>query len=107
MNQLLFANDTALVSDSQERLTQLVKEFWRLCERRKIKVNVSRNKVMRCTRMVDDRMMNVALNGKLLEDVKCFEYLASHIAIDGKMNEEVKFIMNEVGKMCGGMKKLF
>lgn len=31
-----------------------------------------RAKIMKCTRMVDDRRMNVVLNGKLLEEVECF-----------------------------------
>ncbi len=35
------ADDTALVGDSQERFRQLTKKFWRVCERRKFRVNVS------------------------------------------------------------------
>ncbi len=69
---MLFADDTALVVDSQERLRQLAKILWRVCERRKLRVNGSRSKVMKHTRMVNDRMMNVALNGKLFEEVKIF-----------------------------------
>ena len=41
INQLLFADDTALVADS-EKLCRLVSEFGRVCERRKLKVNVGR-----------------------------------------------------------------
>ena len=63
------ADDTALMADSQERLRQLAKTFWRVCERRKLRAKVSRSKVMKCIRMVDDRIMNVALNGKLIEKV--------------------------------------
>ncbi len=103
----MFADDTALVAYSQERLKQLVKKKWRVCERRKLRVNVSRSKVMMCNGMVDDRMMNVALDGKLLEEVKCFTYLVSQIAIDEEINEGMKFRMKEVGKTCGGMKKVF
>ena len=50
INQLLFADDTALVTDSEEKLCRLVSKFGRVCERRKLKVNVGRSKVMRCTR---------------------------------------------------------
>ncbi|WP_435331133.1 reverse transcriptase domain-containing protein, partial [Klebsiella pneumoniae] len=50
LNQLLFADDIALVADSEETLRQLVEEFGRVCERRKLKVNVNKSKVMRCTR---------------------------------------------------------
>ena len=46
INQLLFANDTALVADSEEKLCRLVSECGRVCERRKLKVNVGKSKVM-------------------------------------------------------------
>ena len=32
-NQLLFADDTALVADSEEKLYRQVSEFFRVCER--------------------------------------------------------------------------
>ena len=35
INQLLFADDTALVADSEVKLGRLVSEFGRVCERRK------------------------------------------------------------------------
>ena len=50
INQLLFADDTALVADSEEKLYRLVSEFGRVYERRKLRVNVGKSKVMRCSR---------------------------------------------------------
>ena len=44
--QLLFAFDTALVADSNEKLCRLVSEFGRICERRKLRVNVGKSKVI-------------------------------------------------------------
>ena len=38
INQLLFADDTALVADSEEKLCRLLSEFGRVCERRKLRV---------------------------------------------------------------------
>ena len=49
MNQLVFADDTALVADSENKLCRLVIEFGRVCERRKLRVNVGKSKVMRCS----------------------------------------------------------
>ena len=40
IKQLFFAEDTALVADSEERLCRLVSEFCRVCKRRKFRVNV-------------------------------------------------------------------
>ena len=47
LNQLLFADDTALGADSEEKLCRLVSEFARVCERRKLRVNVGKSKVMK------------------------------------------------------------
>ena len=49
INQLLLADDTALMADSEEKLCRLVTEFGRVCERRKLRVNVGKSKVMRCS----------------------------------------------------------
>ena len=40
INQLLFADVTALVADSEDKLCRLVSDFGRVCERRKLRVNV-------------------------------------------------------------------
>ena len=47
INPLLFADDTALVADSEDKLCRLVSEFGRVCERIKLRVNVGKSKVMR------------------------------------------------------------
>ncbi len=78
-----------------------------MCKRRKLKVSGSKSKVMKCTRLVDGQRMNVALNVEVLEEVECFKYLGSHVTVNGGIEGEVKFRMNEVGKVCGGMKRVF
>ena len=50
INQLLFAYDTALVADFEEKLCRLMSEFGRVCKRRKLRVNECKSKVMRCSR---------------------------------------------------------
>ena len=47
---LLLADDTALVTDSEEKWCRLVCEFGRVCKRRKLRVNVGNKKIMRCSR---------------------------------------------------------
>ena len=66
INQLLFVDDTALVTDSEEKLCRLVSEFGRVRERRQLRVNVSKSKVMRCSRYGNRGRMHVILNGELL-----------------------------------------
>ena len=42
-----------VVADSERTMCQLVTEFGRVCERRKLRVNVGKSKVMRSTRNED------------------------------------------------------
>ena len=72
INQLLFADYTALVADSEEKLCRLVSEFGRVCEKRKLRENVGKSKVMRCSRYGNGDRMHVILNGEPLEEVDCF-----------------------------------
>ena len=72
INQLLFADDTALVADPEEKLCRLVGEFGRVYERRKLKANVGKSKVMRCSWYGNGSRMHVILNSELLEELVCF-----------------------------------
>ena len=79
-------------------------EFGRVCERRKLRVNVGKSKVMRCSRQVNLSRMNVRLNGDQLEEVECFKYLGSQVAADGGCVRDVVHRMNEGFKEWGAMK---
>ena len=48
-------------------------EFGRVCERRKLKVNVGKSKVMTCSRYGNGDRIHVILNGEPLEELDCFK----------------------------------
>ena len=75
------AIDTTLVAESEVRLCRLVSEFGRVCERRKLRVNVGKSK-MRCTSYVNVGRMHVRLNGEPLEEVDWFKLMGSQVAAD-------------------------
>ena len=75
------------MADSEEKLCRLVSEFGRVCERRKLRVNVGKRKVMRCSRYEKLGRMLVILNSKPLEEVDCFKYLGSQVAADADVKE--------------------
>ena len=50
INQPLFAEDTALVADSEEKLYKLVSKFGTLSKSRKFRLNVGKSTVMLCSR---------------------------------------------------------
>ena len=52
------------MADSEEKLCRLLSEFGRLCERRKLRVNVGKSKVTWYSRYRNVGRMYVILNGK-------------------------------------------
>ena len=93
-----------MVADSEEKLCQLVAEFGRVCERRKLQVNVGKSKVMRCTRNGGGAGLNVTLNGEVLEEVDQFKYLGSVVAANGGVEADVRHRVNEGCKVFGAVK---
>ena len=100
IKQLLFADDTALVADSEQLFLplkkQLVSEFGRVRQKIKLRVNNVRNsKVMRCSRHGYGGRMHAILNGEPLEEAGCFKYLGSQVPADGGCEMDVVHKMNE------------
>ena len=79
-------------------------EFGRVYERRKLRVNVGKSKVMRCTRNEDGARLNVMLNGEALEEVDQFKYLGSVIAANGGVEADMHHRVNEGCKVLGALK---
>ena len=86
---------TALVADSEGKFCRLVSEFGRVCKRRKLRVNVGKSKVMRCSRYKNGGRMHVILISEPLEEVDCFQYLGSQVAADGGCGRDVVLRINE------------
>ena len=70
-------------------------ELGRICERRKLRVNVGKSKVMRCSSYGNGGRKYVIPNGEPFEEVYCFKYLGSQVAADGICEREVVHRMNE------------
>ena len=107
VSQLLFADDTALVAVTEEKLQRLVEEFGVVCERRKLKVNVGKSKVMVCSRERQRTELRVRLKGELLEEVESFRYLGSEISRDAGMSVEVEKRTKEGMATYGAMKSIW
>jgi len=71
---LLFADDTVLIAESSEQLQRFVNEFVTVCNRRGLKLNVAKSKVMEAR---DGAIGDIAISmkGEIMEEVKDFRYL--------------------------------
>ena len=75
-------------------MCRLVSEFGRVCERRKLRVNVDKSKVMRCSRYGNGSPMHAILNSEPIEE-DCFKYLGSQVAADRGYERDVVHRLNE------------
>ena len=83
------------MADSEEKLCTLVSEFGRVYERRKLRVNVGKSKVMRRSRYGTGGRMHVILKSEPVEEVDCFKYLGSQVTSDGTCERNVVHKINE------------
>ncbi len=92
LNSVLFADGTVLIAENESDLQNLVSVFDSVCKRRKLKVNVSKSKVMVCERSRSEvvafvcpyrvgieceRECKIILNGEEMEEVNECKYLGS------------------------------
>ena len=106
INKLLYADDAVLMADSEENLQRMVNVFEGVCMRRKLKVNVSKSKVMVVSKNGGFNV-NVQLNGERMEQVQCFRYLGSDIHECGGMNEEFGHRAREGEKVGGALRAVW
>ena len=107
VSQLLYADDTVLMADSAEDLQCLLSEFGSVCERRKLRVNVNKSKVLVCSSNERRMDLNLNLNGEILEEVNSFKYLGSIVSGRGGVFEDVRARVNEGAKAGGAMKSVW
>ena len=100
VSQLLFADDTALVAESAEQLQCLVREFGRVCKRRKLRVNVDKSEVMSVGESDDPAILNIMLNGGRMEVVNSFKFLGSCFSSEGEVKGDVSTKLQSYGIFC-------
>ena len=81
-------------------------KFGRVCERRKLRVNIGKSKVMRCSTYGNGDRIHVILHGEQLEEVDCFKYLESQVSADGGCERDVVHRMNEGYRAWGELKNV-
>ena len=90
INNLRYADDTALLAESEEQLQRMVNEVNSKSEDYGLRMNVKKTKVMVVRRSQEETICNIFINGKKLEQVKSFKYLGQQITEDGKCEQEIR-----------------
>ena len=89
VTNLRYADDTALLAESEEKLQAIVNIVSEESEDRGLYMNVKKTKTMVVSRSANMKI-NIAVNGAILEQVKAFKYLGQTIAENGSTDTEIR-----------------
>src|ERR1700744_4345565 len=86
-NRLAFADDLVLLMDDVNHLQEGINRLNEVCEKFRIKANVSNTKVMHVGK--NRKEVICELNDQVLEQVSEFKYLGTMFCEDGKLVKEI------------------
>ena len=89
ITSIRYADDTALIADSEDKLQLLIERLVGASEQKGLKLNASKTKVMVISKRNEIARVNIRINGERLEQVERFKYLGSSITRDGRCEEEI------------------
>ena len=89
INRIMYADDTAIISDSETTLKNLMEEVERRAKAYNINLNIRKTK---CTRInwKGIKELNAQVNNNEIESVKNFKYLGVNIECTGRDTDEIQ-----------------
>ena len=85
INNLKYADDTALMAESEEELKSLLMKVKEESEKVGLKLNIQKTKIMACSPITSWQ-----IDGETVETVSDFIFLGSKITADGDCSHEIK-----------------
>ena len=85
----MYANDTAILSDSKQELEELFKELMEKGREFGLKINFSKTKIMKVSR-TGEKETSLFIEGKELKSVTSFEYLGVIFQNENKKTTEFR-----------------
>ena len=85
INNLRYADDTALMAESKEKLESLLMKVKEESEKASLKLNIQKMKVM-----ASSPITSWQIDGETMETVTDFVFLASKITVDGDFSHDIR-----------------
>ena len=104
INNLRYADDTTLITESEEELKSFLMKVKEESEKAGLKLNIQKMKIMAPSPITSSQ-----INGKTMETVTDFIFLGSQITTDGDCSHEIKrclFLRRKVIKNLDSILKI-
>ena len=105
-NTVRYADDKAVVANSQKGLQQLMDNLNKVTRKFSMKINVKKTKVM-CISRKRNNKLKIYVDGQQVEQVRQFRYLGSLISEDGYCMKEIGSRVEMAKEVLMEKKKLF
>ena len=89
ITNLRYADDTALMAESEEALQRIVDEVKMKSLEKGLKMNTKKTKTMVISRNTSAPQVSIKVDGETLEQVQSFKYLGQTITTDGKTDTKI------------------
>ena len=89
INRIVYADDTVIITSTEEQLSVPMNELVRKGKLYDIEVNMSKNTVMVVSRNGDEHA-NISIDGQRIESVSSYKYLGVTTDNDGREGNEIK-----------------
>ena len=89
-NNLIYADDTALLAGNEKELSELISKINEVGKQFGMKINIKKTKAMVVSKKPNSSTINIAIDGKQIEQVASYMYFGSLITEDGRSEKEIK-----------------
>ena len=103
ITSIRYPDDTVLISDSAEKLQNLVGALAHSSELRGLKLNPSKTKVIVLIKGKENIRVNIAVGEDSMEQIGKYEYLGSIVTQDGRCVEEIRTRISRAKKQIKAM----
>ena len=100
-----FADDQAMVSNSEGGLQSLMNDLCSAADRYDMKINIKKTKIMRVSRK-SAKPVAILVNGISLEQVTSYKYLGSVFTDDGRCEKEIRIRLAQAKEAFNRRKEL-
>ena len=99
IQDVLYADDLAMVAETREEMHHMVNVLDRICTRWGMSISGGKTKLLAVREQQPGEQPPITLKGQALEEVESFPYLGSEVQKDGKMEKEVTVRLQKAGTL--------
>lgn len=103
--ELQYADDNAILSQSEEHLQTILNSFTNAYQKLGLKLNIQKTKILyQPVPGTPAQAPNVTINSQPLENVECFAYLGSHLSEKANVDAEINYRVKCAGTAFGRLR---